>query len=162
MTELEYIDSGCENRHCLFTFANGDEVSGVITTFFLKEPSKYYLVRTPDMLKFKEYMDKNDYEKMKSLCIPTDLKDIIDVERMEKINFTIRANVAFQNLSFEKQRNTKELLEKVAHNTSLLNRENIVHILNKQYYVIRIDSKTRILIQKKKYGIIIYDIIFNK
>src|ERR1035437_4650543 len=80
MNELEFIESRGFNRHCLFTFSDGEEVSGVISKFFSNEQNNYYLVKTPDLREFKKYMDIVDYSNMKKLCSLVDLKNIINCE----------------------------------------------------------------------------------
>jgi hypothetical protein len=162
MTQHEYTNSGCENRHALFTFSNGNEVSGVITTFFFNEPDNYYLVRTPDMIEFKKYMDENNYAKMKTLCTLVNLNDIADVEQMQQVTFTIRANVAFQRLNRQTQDKALSILQRVLDESSFLNNQQTVNLQEKPYYVIRLDNEIRLLIQRKKYGVIVNDIIFRK
>ncbi len=82
MTQVEYTFSYCENRHCEFTFKDNKKVTGVITTFFPKEPNSYQLVTSDKMIEFKKFMDNNDYESMKKLCINIDLSDIHSVTRL--------------------------------------------------------------------------------
>jgi len=80
MTQTEYLQSGCNNKHCKFTFKKGEIVYGVITTFFISEPDNYYLVPSPQMIEFKKYMDSNDHKKMKELSTLINLDDILSVK----------------------------------------------------------------------------------
>jgi spore coat protein CotH len=82
MTKSEYALSGCENYHSKFTFDNGTEEFGVMTTFFPDEPDNYYLVRSPKLIDFKKLMDDNNYQEMKKNCVRIDLGKMIRVERI--------------------------------------------------------------------------------
>jgi hypothetical protein len=83
MTQIEYLQSGCDNKHCKFTFKSGEIAYGVLTTYFQNEPNKYYLVRSPQMIEFKKYMDSNDFNNMKKLCSPIDLSDLVKAELLD-------------------------------------------------------------------------------
>lgn len=83
MTQLEYLLSGCNNRHCKFTFKNGEIAYGVITTYFLNEQDNFYLVRSLQMIEFKKYMDNDDFKKMKELCSPVNLDDLLKAEILD-------------------------------------------------------------------------------
>lgn len=82
MTREEYFFSNCENRHSLFTFKDGRKVSGVINSFIINKPESYQLVTTDKMLDFKKFMDKRDYENMKTLYEEINLSDIDSVEEL--------------------------------------------------------------------------------
>ena len=83
MTQIEYLKSGCDNRHSKFTFKNGEIAYGLITTFFHNEHDKYYLVRSPQMIEFKKYMDSNDHKKMKERSTLVNLEDLASAELLD-------------------------------------------------------------------------------
>jgi hypothetical protein len=83
MIESDYALNDGNNHLCEFTFLNGVKVHGVITTFFPFEPRKYYLVKASVMREFKPFMDSNNYEEMRKLCVPINLADIIEVLRLQ-------------------------------------------------------------------------------
>jgi hypothetical protein len=83
MTQIEYLKSGCDNRHSKFTFKNGEIAYGLITTFFHNEHDKYYLVRSPQMIEFKKYMDSNDHKKMKESSSLVNLEDLASAELLD-------------------------------------------------------------------------------
>lgn len=104
MTESEFRKSRCENRHCLFIFSDGREISGVVTTFFVDEPSNYYLVKTSDLIEFKKYMDIQDYVNMRKLSTLVDLDNIVNVELIMNID------------DFSLYKNFEKLVQKILEN----------------------------------------------
>ncbi len=81
MSESEYVQSGCYNKHCKFTLIDGQIEYGVVETFFFEEREQYYLVRSPQMVEFKKCSDENDIKRMKELCVRINLEVISAVER---------------------------------------------------------------------------------
>ena len=86
MTELEYLQSGCDNRHCKFTLKSSEIIYGVITRYFLPEDNQYYLVRTPQMIQVRKLMEEGDFNEMKKYCDPIDLNTIEKAEHLDSLS----------------------------------------------------------------------------
>ncbi len=159
MTENEYINSGCENRFCQFTFTDQRTEYGVITTFFNNEPHRYYLVRANQMIDFQRYMNEGNQEQMRLLSSPVDLESIVDVNRVEKLGFKPKALIALQGLSQEEKQAAMRIIQSMEANPNQLEIYERVKISNKSVFVVRGEHKLRIFIQREQFGIIVLDII---
>lgn len=162
MTELDFINSGCDNRHCRFIFSSGEIAYGVITTFFIDEPRTYYLVTSPNMIEFQKYMNAGDKRNMKKLCSVVNLKNLKEADPVEKISFKPKARIAYQGLSGQAKVKASELILRASNNPTYLKQQKKIKIGDKAVYVIRLGAQARILIQQEVYGIIVIDIIFHR
>jgi hypothetical protein len=82
MTESDFFNSGCFNHHCKFTFSQGQEITGVVRNFRGPKDMQYYLVTTPNLIKYKEYEKANDEDGMRRLTTIIDLNDLVRVVRL--------------------------------------------------------------------------------
>lgn len=83
MTQSDFFMSHCENKHARFKYHDGTENTGVATTFFPNETGVYYFVQSGQLREFKEYMDRNDYETMRTMCSRLDLDALKSVELVD-------------------------------------------------------------------------------
>lgn len=79
MTKQEFTLSGYENKHSKITLKNGEEMTGIISSFF-EGHNKYQLVKSSDLRQFKEFMDANKLEEMQKLCSEVNFEDIESIE----------------------------------------------------------------------------------
>ncbi len=65
------------DRRCFFTFKDGKQGSGVITSFTELSPNTYYFIPTARMHDFRKYQNDSDTENMLRLAIQVELDDIL-------------------------------------------------------------------------------------
>lgn len=162
MSPEEYGLTGCENRHARFYFDGGVEKTGVATTFFIEEPNRYYLVETAKLQQFRKYSDVHDVEKMKSLCQELDFNTLKEVELFDPINISYRAQLILQKLPINVQSSITTLLSSINNDLRLLDRSEVLTVGGSQVFVYRLDQFTRLLIHKKRKGIILLNILFGR
>ena len=82
MTRQDFFLGGYHNVHCRFSLANGQEASGVVSSYYFDEPERLDLVKSADLIEFKKVMDAQDYDSMKRLSRPIELDTVIKAERL--------------------------------------------------------------------------------
>jgi len=82
MTHSEYAFSGCMNYHSEFTFNDGTIVSGVIVPFIIKKPLEFQLLRSYDMITYKQLEAQGKIEDKQKLLAPIDLADLVSARRI--------------------------------------------------------------------------------
>ena len=82
MTLQEFILTNCDNYHATFKLDTGEHITGVITTFFHDLPTEYYLVRTRDLIKFRELHEANQYDDMRLLAKKVDFSKLVSAKRI--------------------------------------------------------------------------------
>lgn len=159
MTLTEYSLTGCNNKHSKFEFADGTIATGVITTFFFDEPSAYYFVKTSNMREFKEYMDRNDYTKMKMLCEQVDLRQLQSAKREMSIVFKLKAKMT---LDYFEQELQKEIINTIkASVKNDLNDARQVEVGHKKMFVIKVADAIKVFMQVELDQVIVNDIILR-
>lgn len=73
---------GYHNVHSRFTFDNGVEASGVVSSYYFDEPERLDLVRSTDLIEFKKLMDAQDHASMKQLSRPIALETVVKADRL--------------------------------------------------------------------------------
>jgi hypothetical protein len=157
MTEQEFRRGGFTNKHCKFIF-NGVTVTGVISTFFMDEPNEYYLVKSSVMREFQEYMNNNNYSKMKLLCTKINFSSLESATILPRTLYTTKAKMVLEGLLPDKKMEITRLIE-TAHRSSF--HQQSVLIGNTPMFVLRSGFDFRVIIEKDQYGIIVNDILIR-
>ena len=82
MTKQEFFMSGYHNVQCRFTFDNGAEASGVVSSYYFDEPDRLDLVKSTDLIEFQKLMAAQDHASMKQLSRPIALETVVKAVRL--------------------------------------------------------------------------------
>ncbi len=79
MTKTEYFHSGCDNKHAKFTMKSGEIIYGVVTTFFIEEPSELYLIKSNNLIEYKKLEETGNKEGLRKLAAKFNIEDVENV-----------------------------------------------------------------------------------
>lgn len=83
MTEQEYISSEFYGFQCKFIFKNGDELTGIISTFLnATKPNEYQLISSDNLDKLGQFIEEKNALGIEEICIPIDFSQIVSAEKV--------------------------------------------------------------------------------